>query len=129
MFGCAPPRDVLITVGNEILESTMSYRSRWFEYLFRDEYRQLSQEPLFDAADIAPVGKDLFVQLSLVTNRSGYRWIKQHFPGHSTARSDQQTPNCSATSKPTNGRSSPLPTRCAAATSFPRFASAAPGYP
>lgn len=33
MFGCQPPRDVLLTVGSEILEATMSYRSRWFEYL------------------------------------------------------------------------------------------------
>ena len=33
MFGCMPPRDLLMTVGNEILEATMSYRSRWFEYL------------------------------------------------------------------------------------------------
>ena len=33
MFGCMPPRDVLLTVGREILEATMSYRSRWFEYL------------------------------------------------------------------------------------------------
>jgi glycine amidinotransferase len=33
MFGCMPPRDVLITIGNELLEATMSYRSRWFEYL------------------------------------------------------------------------------------------------
>jgi len=33
MFGCMPPRDVLLTVGNEIIEATMSYRSRWFEYL------------------------------------------------------------------------------------------------
>ena len=33
MFGCMPPRDVLLTVGHEILEATMSYRSRWFEYL------------------------------------------------------------------------------------------------
>ena len=28
-----PPGDVLLTVGNEILETTMSYRCRWFEYL------------------------------------------------------------------------------------------------
>jgi glycine amidinotransferase len=133
MFGCMPPRDVLVTVGSEILESTMSYRSRWFEYLcyrpliesyfhadpemrweaapkprltdaafkpgFWDEYEALSfdeqiervrandlclteAEPLFDAADIGRFGKDLFVQLSLVTNRGGYRWIKQHFPNH-----------------------------------------------
>jgi glycine amidinotransferase len=33
MFGCMPPRDLLLTVGHEILEATMSYRSRWFEYL------------------------------------------------------------------------------------------------
>jgi glycine amidinotransferase len=33
MFGCMPPRDVLLTVGPEILEATMSCRSRWFEFL------------------------------------------------------------------------------------------------
>lgn len=133
MFGCLPVRDVLITVGREILESTLSYRSRWFEYLsyrplieryfcedelmrweaapkprltdrsyhseFWDEVEDLEYadviervrnnqlvlteaEPLFDAADIARVGKDLFVQLSLATNRSGFRWIRQHFPDH-----------------------------------------------
>ena len=31
MFGCMPPRDVLLTVGKEIVEATMSYRCRWFE--------------------------------------------------------------------------------------------------
>lgn len=37
MFGCQPPRDILLTVGEEILEATMSYRCRWFEYLcYRD---------------------------------------------------------------------------------------------
>jgi glycine amidinotransferase len=41
MFGCMPPRDVLITVGPQILEATMSYRSRWFEYLC---YRPVIQE-------------------------------------------------------------------------------------
>ena len=39
-FGCMPPRDVLLTVGSEILEATMSYRCRWFEYLC---YRPLMQ--------------------------------------------------------------------------------------
>ena len=33
MFGTMPPRDVLLTVGNESLEATMSYRCRWYEYL------------------------------------------------------------------------------------------------
>jgi glycine amidinotransferase len=41
MFGCMPPRDLLLTVGNEILEATMSYRSRWFEYLC---YRALLEQ-------------------------------------------------------------------------------------
>ncbi len=40
MFGCMPPRDVLLTLGPEILEATMSYRCRWFEYLC---YRPLLQ--------------------------------------------------------------------------------------
>jgi glycine amidinotransferase len=41
MIGCMPARDVLLTVGHEILEATMSYRARWFEYL---AYRPLMQE-------------------------------------------------------------------------------------
>lgn len=40
MFGVMPPRDILLTVGNEILEATMSQRSRWFEFL---AYRPLLQ--------------------------------------------------------------------------------------
>jgi glycine amidinotransferase len=39
-FTCMAPRDVLLTVGNEIVEATMSYRCRWFEYL---SYRPLLQ--------------------------------------------------------------------------------------
>ena len=131
MHGCMPPRDVLLTVGNEILEATMSYRSRWYEYLcyrplleqyfkedpdmqwesapkprltertyrkgFWEEWRALSseqkmeramrrewaiteEEPLFDAADVARCGKDLFVQRSAVTNAAGVEWLKRHFP-------------------------------------------------
>jgi len=45
MFGCMPPRDLLLTVGNEILEATMSYRSRWFEYLcYRPLFEQYFKE-------------------------------------------------------------------------------------
>jgi len=131
MFGCMPPRDLLLTVGNEILEATMSYRSRWFEYLcyrplleqyfkedpnfrweaapkprltertykkdFWKEWKSLSEEeqwdraeksdwiiteaePLFDAADIARFGKDLFVQKSMVTNNAGIGWLRRHYP-------------------------------------------------
>jgi glycine amidinotransferase len=41
MFGVMPPRDLLLTVGNEILEATMSQRSRWFEYI---AYRPLLEQ-------------------------------------------------------------------------------------
>ena len=133
MFGCMPPRDVLLTVGNEMLEATMSFRSRWFEYLcyrplLEEYYRQdpnfrweaapkprlsektyktnfwtdwhsLSEaekwrraensdwiitetEPLFDAADVARFGKDLFVQKSMVTNDAGIDWLRRHYPNH-----------------------------------------------
>jgi glycine amidinotransferase len=41
MFGSMPPRDVLVTVGNEILEATMTVRSRWYEYLV---YRHLLEQ-------------------------------------------------------------------------------------
>ena len=40
MFGTMPPRDVLLTVGHEMLVATMSYRCRCFEYLC---YRPLLQ--------------------------------------------------------------------------------------
>ena len=33
MFGVMPPRDLLATIGNEILEATMSQRARWFEFI------------------------------------------------------------------------------------------------
>jgi len=38
MFGCMSPRDCIITIGREILEAPMSFRSRHFEYL---NYRSL----------------------------------------------------------------------------------------
>ncbi len=41
MFGVMPPRDLLLTVGTEILEATMTQRSRWFEYLC---YRPLLEQ-------------------------------------------------------------------------------------
>lgn len=133
MFGVMPPRDLLLTVGNEILEATMSQRSRWFEYLayrplleryyredpnfrweaapkprltdesyhvdFWTEFEEKSEEeqladtrtkewgltekePLFDAADVARVGKDLFVQRSTVTNAAGVDWLRRHYGDH-----------------------------------------------
>ena len=41
MFGCMPPRDLLLTIGNQMVEATMSFRSRWFEYLC---YRPLLEQ-------------------------------------------------------------------------------------
>lgn len=41
MFGCMPPRDVILTLGSEMLKATMSYRCRWHEYLC---YRSLLQQ-------------------------------------------------------------------------------------
>lgn len=137
MIGCMPPRDVLVPVGNEILEATMSIRARWYEYLcyrpllekywaedpnfryeaapkprltertykkdFYQAWASLPEEeknkviessdwiltevePCFDAADIVRFGKDLFVQKSMVTNESGIRWLRQHFPNHRVHR-------------------------------------------
>lgn len=131
MFGCMPPRDVLLTVGPEMLEATMSYRCRWFEYLcyrpllqryynedpnmrhesapkprltdadYRPDYLSekigeqkrlewtaekffvtTEEEPLFDAADVLRMGKDLIVQHGFTTNLKGIDWIARHFPDH-----------------------------------------------
>ena len=129
MFGCMPPRDVILTLGSEMLEATMSFRSRWFEYLcyrpllqkyfnedpdmkwetapkprlteksYRKDYLNdeitlderyewvakkefvtTEEEPLFDAADVLRMGKDLFIQHGFTTNRKGIEWISRHFP-------------------------------------------------
>ena len=108
----ANPRDVLIVFGDEIIEATMSWRSRYFEYLayrslVKDYFKrgarwtaapkpQLSDqtfnyqyvpgedyvttefEPVFDAADVARCGKDVFVQRSHVTNDAGIEWLRRH---------------------------------------------------
>jgi len=131
MFGCMPPRDLLVVVGNEILEATMGQRSRWYEYLCyrpiledyfrrdpdfiwsaapkprltddsyvpdywhhwyhvwtaeeklarmeRLEFQLTEQEPLFDAADMLRLGKDLFIQRSAITNAAGADWVRRHF--------------------------------------------------
>jgi glycine amidinotransferase len=47
MFGWMSPRDCIITVGREILEAPMSFRSRYFEYLgYRDLIsRYMAEDP------------------------------------------------------------------------------------
>ncbi|MCX4245222.1 serine/threonine protein kinase [Paraliomyxa miuraensis] len=119
------PRDVLITIGNEIIEATMSRRARYFEHLcyrrlvqgywsedpnarwtvapkptmadsmYRTEFWEWSMsqryeamhsfefcisqdEVVFDAADIARLGRDILVQESMTTNRAGIRWLARH---------------------------------------------------
>ena len=129
MFGCMPPRDVLLTIGNEIIAAPMSFRSRYFEYLayspilrkYFDEdpdFKWISaprpelgdasydmdyfdgdvteevllertaklhmvtteHEILFDAADVMRVGKDLFCQHGLTTNRKAMEWLRRQYP-------------------------------------------------
>lgn len=115
--GQSVPRDVLIVIGDEIIEAPMSWRSRFFEYrayrpLIREYFQKGARwtaapkpqmtdelydygyrrgagwvttefEPVFDAADIARFGEDLFVQRSHVTNESGIEWLRRHLgPAH-----------------------------------------------
>ena len=129
-FGCMPPRDVLLTIGKEILSAPMSFRCRFWEYLayhslmqkyfdedpeFRWEqaprprltdaaykagyfdeitieerlertaeldFVTTEHEPLFDAADVLRMGRDLFCQHGLTTNRRGMQWLQRHYPVH-----------------------------------------------
>ena len=129
-FGCMPPRDVLLTVGKEILSAPMSFRCRFWEYLayhslmqkyfdedpeFRWEqaprprlsdaaykggyfdeitieerlertaeldFVTTEHEPLFDAADVLRIGRDLFCQHGLTPNRRGMQWLQRHYPAH-----------------------------------------------
>ena len=37
---------------------------------------------MFDAADVARCGKDLFVQRSVTTNAAGLDWLRRHYPNH-----------------------------------------------
>lgn len=113
----AMPRDYLLVVGEEIIESPMAWRSRFHEsrayrsllkeYFrggakwtaapkpeLKDELYNLDyidpkpgepmryvitdSEPTFDAADFVRCGRDLFGQLSNVTNQFGVDWLRRH---------------------------------------------------
>jgi glycine amidinotransferase len=113
--GQTTPRDVLMVIGDEIIESPMSWRARYFEFhayrrLVKEYFRQGARwtqapkpqmteelytdlyfmpqkpgvwatsefEPVFDAADVARCGKDIFVQRSHVTNEMGIEWLRRH---------------------------------------------------
>lgn len=102
------PRDVLLVLGDTIIEAPMAARGRSFEKtlyrqlcrsLFEQGARWLSPpapmledslycsepglteiEPVFDAASIAKCGKDLFILKDLGINYLGIEWLKRHFP-------------------------------------------------
>jgi glycine amidinotransferase len=116
-FCIACPRDGFLVIGDEIIETPMAWRSRYFE---GDAYRRLFKEyfhagarwtaaprpqltdelyerdyripgpgeplryvvnefePVFDAADFARCGRDLFVTRSNVTNQAGIEWLRRH---------------------------------------------------
>lgn len=113
----AMPRDYLMVIGDELIESPMSWRSRYHEgdayktlmkeyfqagakwtqapkpqlldELYNDAYHEPIEggepvysitefEPVFDAADFMRCGRDIFVQLSNVTNQFGVDWLQRH---------------------------------------------------
>ena len=49
MFGIMPPRDIIMAMGNETIEATMSQRSRWLESIcYRYLFEQfLKEDPNF----------------------------------------------------------------------------------
>jgi glycine amidinotransferase len=99
-------------LGNEILEASMAWRSRYFEFfaywslvmeywrkgakwtaapkpttwhrLYNygyergKEYVTTEFEPIWDAADMARCGRDIFIQRSHVTNDAGIEWLRRH---------------------------------------------------
>ena len=129
MMTCMPPRDILLTIGNEIMAAANSFRCRYFEYLaywplmkqyfdedpdflwtqaprprltarsykhnYYDEKISLEErlertaakdfvttevEPMWDAADVMRMGKDLFIQHGLTTNRAAMDWFQRYYP-------------------------------------------------
>jgi glycine amidinotransferase len=103
------PRDLLLPIGDTIIECPMPLRSRFFESLaykdllleyFQSGARWLSApkprlldevydddpnstikvrniEPLFDAANVLRVGRDILYLVSCSGNRMGYEWLKR----------------------------------------------------
>ncbi len=53
-----------------------------YEWVAKKEFVTTEEEPLFDAADVLRMGKDLFIQHGFTTNLKGIDWIKRHFPNH-----------------------------------------------
>ena len=113
-FGQYNPRDVITVIGDELIESPMSWRSRYFEFrayrplvkqyfrhgarwtqapkpemaddLYLPTHRRgadwqwvtTEHEPVWDAADLIRIGRDLFFQRSHTTNEFGIEWLRRH---------------------------------------------------
>ncbi|MDN3358151.1 hypothetical protein [Actinomadura sp. DC4] len=103
------PRDVLLPIGNTIIEAPMVLRSRYFDafsyrrllleyfdggaqwisapkprlpdetYNVRPESGSILNdlEPIFDAANVLRVGRDILYQVSCSGNRYGMRWLER----------------------------------------------------
>ena len=129
MMTCMPPRDILLTIGPEIMSAANCFRCRYFEYLaywplmkqyfdedpefiwtqaprprltdesYKHDYYSESIgleerlertaakdfctteiEPMWDAADLLRMGKDLFIQHGLITNRAAMEWFQRYYP-------------------------------------------------
>jgi len=52
------------------------------ERMKSNRYVVKNDEPVFDAADIMRVGKDIFIQESMTTNRAGIDWLQRELHGH-----------------------------------------------
>ena len=115
-FNFMNARDLVLVVGDEIIEAPTAARTRYFETLalrqiFKDYFKRgarwisapkpelgpdsfnnletrnrldLKQEitsehePLFDAADFARCGRDIFCQRGARTNKFGIEWLRRH---------------------------------------------------
>lgn len=103
------PRDVLLTIGQTVIESPMVLRPRYFEaFAYRDHLLEYFErganwlsapkprlrdeiynivpeggsvlndhEPIFDAANVLRVGKDVFYLVSCSGNVAGCRWLQR----------------------------------------------------
>lgn len=116
-FCAANPRDPFLVIGNEIIETPMPDRGRYFEAwayraLFKEYFKAGAKwtaapkpqlfdelykahyevpgpddeiyfiltefEPVFDAADFARCGRDIFCHESNATNKFGIEWLRRH---------------------------------------------------
>lgn len=67
-----------------------SYDEAWWDLKDEQRYAQMheykfcitNEEPIFDAADMMRMGKDVFVQNSMTCNEAGIEWLKRELAQH-----------------------------------------------